>query len=88
MIEVETFRLLAWTWNISTAKAYAEGRAPNAQLHPRSWTGLLALIGIDEVHAETVDLAIPLIAVPASIDGGMLVIDGRPSAARAHRGWS
>ncbi|GLW98788.1 hypothetical protein [Microtetraspora sp. NBRC 16547] len=76
MIDVETFRLLAWTWDVSTAKKYAAGRTPNAQLQPRNWTALLALVVIDEAHAETVDLAEPLIAVPASLGGGPLVIDG------------
>lgn len=72
----EIFRLLAWTWDVSTAKKYAAGRTPNAHLDPRNWTGLLALIAIDRDHAETVDLAEPLIAVPASPGGGPLVIDG------------
>jgi hypothetical protein len=76
MTETETFRLLAWTWDVSAAKRYAANRAPNGQLLPRNWTALLALIMIDVEHAQTVNLAEPLIAVPASPCGEPLVIDG------------
>ncbi|RVX39740.1 PEP-utilizing family enzyme [Nonomuraea polychroma] len=63
MTETETFRLLAWTWDVSAAKRYAANRAPNGQLLPRNWTALLALMVIDEDHAETVNLVEPLIGV-------------------------
>ncbi|MBG0824898.1 hypothetical protein HS048_29810 [Planomonospora sp. ID91781] len=72
----EMFHLLAWRWNVTTAKAYAAGRTPNTHLNPASWSGLLALIVIDTEHARTVDLAEPLIAVPVPDGGGPLVIDG------------
>ncbi|GGL42544.1 hypothetical protein [Planomonospora parontospora] len=74
--DVEMFQLLAWRWNVTTAKSYAAGRTPDRQLDPATWAGLLSLIVIDEHHAEGVDLAEPVIAVPVPDGGGPLVIDG------------
>ncbi|MEU8178634.1 hypothetical protein AB0C14_37695 [Microbispora hainanensis] len=85
MTEVETFRLMGWTWDVSAAKKYAASRHPGGHLRPRHWAGLLALIDIDQAHAELVDLSEPLIAVPASPRGGALVIDGWHRIARALR---
>jgi hypothetical protein len=70
------FQLLAWRWNVTTAKTFAAGRAPNGQLDPAGWSGLLSLIVIDEEHAASVDLTEPLIAVPVPDGGGPLIIDG------------
>ncbi|MDF5758792.1 hypothetical protein [Spongiactinospora sp. TRM90649] len=74
--EVEVFQLLAWRWNVTAAKGYAAGRAPNGALAAASWAGLLSLIAIDRDHAATVDVSEPVIAVPVPDDGGPLVIDG------------
>ncbi len=81
--DVEAFQLLAWKWNVTAAKRYAAGRAAGGHIAPANWSGLLSVIAVDEVHARSVDLTEPLIAVPAPSGDGLLIIDGRHRVHRA-----
>ncbi|TLP57858.1 hypothetical protein [Microbispora triticiradicis] len=82
--DTEAFRFLAWAWNVTAAKAYAEGRTPEGRLSPRAWAGFLSAIWINEDHISEVDLSAPLIAVPIP-NAGPLIIDGWHRIARALR---
>ncbi|GAA4102295.1 hypothetical protein [Nonomuraea soli] len=73
--EVEWFQILAWRWDITTAKQFAQGRVPRGRLDPAAWKGMLGLIAINIEHAARVDLSEPLIAAPVP-NGGLLIIDG------------
>ncbi|MFF4778991.1 hypothetical protein ACFY05_39825 [Microtetraspora fusca] len=81
---VEAFHFLAWSWNVTTANTYAEGRPTTGRLDPRKWSGYLGAIRIDEAHVGEVDLSVPLIAVPIP-NAGPFVIDGWHRIARALR---
>ena len=80
----ETFRFLAWAWNLSMAKPLAEGRTPGGRLDPAQWRGLLGTIRLDDDYIGDVDLSVPLIAVPIP-DAGLFIIDGWHRIARALR---
>ncbi|WP_155338288.1 hypothetical protein [Acrocarpospora corrugata] len=67
--------MLAWRWNVSQAKQITAGRTPNGVITTAEWRGMLRMVVIDEIHAESVDLSEPLIAVPVP-SGGPLIIDG------------
>ncbi|MFI6295965.1 ParB N-terminal domain-containing protein [Nonomuraea sp. NPDC050790] len=73
--EVEWFQILAWRWNITTAKQLAKDREPQARLDPAAWKAMLGVITINTEHAARVDLTEPLIVAPVP-NGGMLIIDG------------
>ncbi|MFI6396182.1 hypothetical protein [Nonomuraea sp. NPDC050540] len=73
--EVEWFQILAWRWDITTAKRLARGREPHGRLDPAAWKGMLGLITINTEHAARVDLSEPLIVAPVP-NGGLLIIDG------------
>ncbi|MFI6296658.1 ParB N-terminal domain-containing protein [Nonomuraea sp. NPDC050790] len=72
---MEWFQILAWRWNITTAKQLAHGREPQGRLDPAAWKAMLGVITINTDHAARVDLTEPLIMAPVP-NGGMLIIDG------------
>ncbi|MCC5579242.1 hypothetical protein IMZ11_26800 [Microtetraspora sp. AC03309] len=80
----EAFHFLAWSWDVTTAKAYAEGRKPTGRLDPDVWRGYLGAIRIDDTRIGTVDLSVPLIAVLIP-NAGPFIIDGWHRIARALR---
>ncbi|MEU8178632.1 hypothetical protein AB0C14_37685 [Microbispora hainanensis] len=82
--DTEAFRFLAWAWNVTVAKTYANGRTPEGRLSPRAWAGFLTAIWINEDHISEVDLSVPLIAVPIP-NAGPFIIDGWHRIARALR---
>ncbi|KAA9375969.1 hypothetical protein F5972_24935 [Microbispora cellulosiformans] len=82
--DTEAFRFLAWAWNVTVAKAYAEGRTPEGRLSPCAWAGFLTAIWINEDHISEVDLSVPLIAVPIP-NAGPFIIDGWHRIARTLR---
>ncbi|MGW2157526.1 hypothetical protein [Nonomuraea sp. NPDC001699] len=72
---VEFFQMMAWRWNITTAKKLTRARTPQGRIDPREWAGILRLIAISTEHAAQVNLSEPLIVATVP-NGGMLVIDG------------
>ncbi|MEU6718656.1 ParB N-terminal domain-containing protein [Nonomuraea sp. NPDC046802] len=72
---VEIFQMLAWRWDITTAKKLTRGRTADGRIEPREWAGMLRLVSISREHAAQVDLSEPLIAATVP-NGGMLIIDG------------
>ncbi|MEV4285465.1 ParB N-terminal domain-containing protein [Nonomuraea bangladeshensis] len=73
--DFEVFQMMAWRWNITTAKKLASARAPQGRIEPTEWAGMLRLVAIDPHHAAEVDLSEPLIVATVP-NGGMLIIDG------------
>lgn len=71
----EFFQMLAWRWDVTTAKKLAHGRAAEGRINPREWSGMLHLVAIDTEHAAQVDMTEPLIVITVP-DSGMLIIDG------------
>lgn len=72
---VEFFQMMAWRWDITTAKKLTRARVPQGRIDPREWAGMLRLIAISTEHAAQVDLSEPLIVATVP-NGGMLIIDG------------
>ncbi|GAA1771966.1 ParB N-terminal domain-containing protein [Nonomuraea bangladeshensis] len=72
---LEFFQMMAWRWDITTAKKLTRARTPQGRIDPREWAGMLRLIAINTEHAAEVDLAEPLIVATVP-NGGMLIIDG------------
>ncbi|MEU8324136.1 hypothetical protein AB0C33_37740 [Nonomuraea sp. NPDC048881] len=72
---VEFFQMMAWRWDITTAKKLTRARTPQGRIDPREWAGMLRLIAISTEHAAHVDLSEPLIVATVP-NGGMLIIDG------------
>ncbi|GAA1772663.1 ParB N-terminal domain-containing protein [Nonomuraea bangladeshensis] len=72
---LEFFQMLAWRWDITTAKKLTRARTPQGRIEPAEWAGMLRLVSIDTEHAAQVDLSEPLIVATVP-NGGMLIIDG------------
>ncbi|MFI9597937.1 hypothetical protein [Nonomuraea sp. NPDC052265] len=72
---VESFQMMAWRWDITTAKKLTRNRAAEVRIEPNEWAGMLRLVAINREHAAQVDLSVPLIMATVP-NGGMLIIDG------------
>lgn len=72
---LEVFQMMAWRWDITTAKKLTRARTPQGRIEPREWAGMLRLVSINTEHAAQVDLSEPLIVATVP-NGGMLIIDG------------
>ncbi|MEV4391248.1 hypothetical protein ACIBK9_48170 [Nonomuraea sp. NPDC050227] len=72
---MESFQMMAWRWDITTAKKLTRNRAAEGRIEPKEWAGMLRLVAINREHAAQVDLSVPLIMATVP-NGGMLIIDG------------
>ncbi|NRQ38433.1 ParB N-terminal domain-containing protein [Nonomuraea sp. NN258] len=72
---LEFFQMMAWRWDITTAKKLTRDRTPEGRIEPGEWAGMLQLVAINREHAAQVDLSEPLIVATVP-NGGMLIIDG------------
>ncbi|MFI6909738.1 hypothetical protein ACIBKY_51345 [Nonomuraea sp. NPDC050394] len=73
----EVFHWGPYAWDVSAAKNIVADRVPIGRVKPAEWGGFGALVAIDREHAKTVDLTVPLIAVPVpGTHGSPLILDG------------
>ena len=84
----ETFRLLAWGWDVERALAITADQEPVDTITVAEAAPMLRMIRVDSEHAKTADLSRPVIAIlmPGGPDKGWghMLIDGWHRLHRAH----
>lgn len=79
----EHFQFMHYSWDVTAAAERAAG-LPVGTFEVASCRSVLPFVHVDQEHAATADLEVPLLAVwVKGMDGMLLVIDGWHRLARA-----